>query len=344
VLDLAEYDYDSESWDRRLMEQSPRVGPLAESRIYQMSPPTRFFPKFERELATSDKLRVIHNANLVSIDWTPERSDIAAFSVATLSGTRFVATARWFVLAMGGIENARMLLLANRLGGPSLGRYFMEHLHFPAGRVVPPAGEAYGRYLSRGPVVARFGLTADAQQDNEILGYNAMLDNPRMRLAGKIRRRPTALLVLHTFEQAPNPESRVTLGSHKDRLGLPLARLDWRTTSLDERSVAVCRRLMATAFRTAGFQNAESISREVGEWPPPPLQGFRGHHIGTTRMGSSPSTGVVDADCRVHGVANLFVGGSSVFATGGSGTPTLTIVALGLRLVDHILRLQATAR
>jgi choline dehydrogenase-like flavoprotein len=63
-----------------------------------------------------------------------------------------------------------------------------------------------------------------------------------------------------------------------------------------------------------------------------------GHILGTTRMGESPSTSVVDRDCRVHGYDNLFIAGSSVFTTGGYANPTLTIVALALRLADRLAR------
>jgi len=60
------------------------------------------------------------------------------------------------------------------------------------------------------------------------------------------------------------------------------------------------------------------------------------HHAGTTRMASSPDQGVVDADCKVFGLANLYVAGNSVFPTAGSMNPTFTIVALTLRLADHL--------
>ena len=75
---------------------------------------------------------------------------------------------------------------------------------------------------------------------------------------------------------------------------------------------------------------------DARDWPPPPLQGLRGHHMGTTRMDADPRRGVVDEHCRVHGVDNLFVAGSSVFPTSGAGTPTITIVALALRLADRL--------
>jgi choline dehydrogenase-like flavoprotein len=68
---------------------------------------------------------------------------------------------------------------------------------------------------------------------------------------------------------------------------------------------------------------------------------FFWHRMGTTRMHADPRDGVVDADCRVHGVSNLFVAGSSVFPTSGTAGPTLTIVALALRLARHLRRLGA---
>jgi choline dehydrogenase-like flavoprotein len=60
------------------------------------------------------------------------------------------------------------------------------------------------------------------------------------------------------------------------------------------------------------------------------------HHMGTTRMADDPRRGVVDVACRVHGIRNLYVAGSSVFPTSGFASPTLTIVALALRLADHL--------
>jgi choline dehydrogenase-like flavoprotein len=72
-------------------------------------------------------------------------------------------------------------------------------------------------------------------------------------------------------------------------------------------------------------------------------EGMRGswHHMGTTRMHAEPSQGVVDADCRVHGIDNLYIAGSSVFTTSGFANPTLTIVALAIRLADHIKGLKS---
>jgi choline dehydrogenase-like flavoprotein len=133
-------------------------------------------------------------------------------------------------------------------------------------------------------------------------------------------------------EQQPNPASRVTLGRDKDALGMPRLVLDWRLTDLDTRTLTWTRDRLASLLGDLGTFDAfpnETIDRTLkGGW----------HHMGTTRMASDPGRGVVDQDCRVHGVDNLYIAGSSVFPTGGYANPTLTIVALATRLSDHIRR------
>ena len=82
-----------------------------------------------------------------------------------------------------------------------------------------------------------------------------------------------------------------------------------------------------------------SLLPESGDTGWPASLSYGGHHSGTTRMHRSAAEGVVDENCRVHGVSNLFIAGSSVFPTIGYANPTLTIVALALRLADHVKRL-----
>ncbi len=91
--------------------------------------------------------------------------------------------------------------------------------------------------------------------------------------------------------------------------------------------------LIGRAFGSAGLGRVQ-----LGIENPPSLDNvYTGyHHMGTTRMHDDPRQGVVDANCRVHSVDNLFVAGSSVFTTGGMANPTLTITALAIRLADHL--------
>ena len=134
-------------------------------------------------------------------------------------------------------------------------------------------------------------------------------------------------------EQAPNPDSRVTLGTRRDRFGLPVAQVDWRPAASDRASIRATQEAIDEAFRGAGLGHVELM---LGDEHPPAMLEGNFHHLGATRMHTDPSMGVVDADCRVHGVRNLYVAGSSVFPTYGCSNPTLTVVALALRLADHL--------
>jgi choline dehydrogenase-like flavoprotein len=137
------------------------------------------------------------------------------------------------------------------------------------------------------------------------------------------------------MEQAPNAESRVTLGSDLDRLGCRRVELRWRLSAIDKFSMHRAHSILGDELLRSGVGRMESaIGRESDPWPAR-LRGAR-HHMGTTRMHVDSRRGVVDADCRVHGTANLYVAGSSVFPTSGAANPTLTIVALALRLAGHL--------
>jgi choline dehydrogenase-like flavoprotein len=134
-------------------------------------------------------------------------------------------------------------------------------------------------------------------------------------------------------EQMPNPESRVLLGGRRDRLGVPTTVLDWRLGHHDWDSIRRTVEILAACVRAAGVgQIVSTVDRRS---PPPAVYG-NWHQLGTTRMHADPAHGVVDENCRVHGVSNLYVSGGSVFPTSGYANPTLTIAALALRLADHL--------
>ena len=138
-------------------------------------------------------------------------------------------------------------------------------------------------------------------------------------------------------EQAPNPDSRVTLGTEKDALGMPRAKLDWRFTDLDKRSIRTFYQLLGRELGRTGLgrvQIRDWLLDDDRTWPASISGGW--HHMGTTRMHADPRQGVVDANCRVHGIGNLHVAGASVYPTAGAANPTLTLVALSLRLSDHL--------
>jgi choline dehydrogenase-like flavoprotein len=137
-------------------------------------------------------------------------------------------------------------------------------------------------------------------------------------------------------EAVPNPDSRVTLAASTDALGLRRIRLDWRLTEQDRRSILTHIRSLGREFAAAGIGRLQLKVADDGQWPTKVRGGS--HHMGTTRMHDDPNRGVVDRNCRVHGIDNLYIAGSSVFPTSGSANPTINILALAYRLVDHLKR------
>jgi choline dehydrogenase-like flavoprotein len=136
-------------------------------------------------------------------------------------------------------------------------------------------------------------------------------------------------------EPAPNPDSRIVLSPERDALGLNRVEVSWRLGELEQRTFNENFRLVSAALQSAGLTLTESpVPFARGEWPAE-LEGTW-HHMGTTRMHDSPRSGVVDCNCRVHELANLYVAGSSVFPTVGASFPTINLVALAARLANHV--------
>lgn len=134
-------------------------------------------------------------------------------------------------------------------------------------------------------------------------------------------------------EQAPNPSSRVRLGKRRDRLGVPITTLDWRLGKIDWYSMQRTVQIVGHCVQNAGLGEIVSVLDDTSVTP---ASFGNWHHLGTTRMHPNPKQGVVDENCRVHEMANLYVAGGSIFPTGGYANPTLTIVALSLRLAHHL--------
>lgn len=148
--------------------------------------------------------------------------------------------------------------------------------------------------------------------------------------------RPVSWIAIRAqLETVPNPDSRVTLSEKKDRLGMRKVKLDWRLTRQDLESFQKFQQNLFDGLRQNGC-TIRPFPHELDEtgWPVAMLAGK--HHMGTTRIHTDPRKGVVDANCRIHGVSNVYIAGSSVFPTSGQANPMLTLVALAIRLADHI--------
>lgn len=379
--------------------------------------PVYFAEAYGEELKQASNIQVFLHVNALELESCPDARSVRQLQVSSLHGQRGIVRAKQYILAGGGIENARLLLLSNSVAPAGLGnehdlvgRYFMDHPSGTLGTLTTNIPEhvtqAYNRKGGKGtaPVFPELSLSEPAQRGHRLLsgrvrpiavegpvprGVRALRDlrkalrkpsrDDSMALEGKIHTgtsdvgvpQPTARAmgslalelggglgdvaramlrkkagkpvvetervdVVGFFEQAPNPDSRITLGRETDALGQRKVRIDWRLTSLDWHT-----------YRTAASMFGSELARacngrfELQPWladgreESPQIQGTA-HHIGTTRMAEHPRQGVVDLNSRVHGMSNLYVAGSSVFPTGGWAFPTFTLVSMSLRLADHL--------
>jgi choline dehydrogenase-like flavoprotein len=146
----------------------------------------------------------------------------------------------------------------------------------------------------------------------------------------------SAVLLLD-LEQAPDPQSRITLAAERDALGLRRVQADWRVGELERRTALQFTTHVAAEFARLGIGRCK-FEPWLQDARVPMTQSLHEtyHYIGTTRMADTPADGVVDRNCAVFGMENLYVAGSSIFPTAGQANPTLTIVALALRLADFL--------
>jgi choline dehydrogenase-like flavoprotein len=258
-----------------------------------------------------------------------------------------VREARGVVLAAGGVENPRLLLLSRSADHPdglanssgAVGRYFADHLFAGVGGRVDRetrqhhvgfhTTESDHLYDGTDPVV---GVKLEFLNDAGPTPVGVALSDGSWgdELADRVREAYGGHLAVGALvEQLPDPDNRVTLDPERtDDHGDPVPRVEW---SVDERT-------------RRGIERANEVQRailaavdaEVTWTVDAANTGPAAHQMCTTRMGRDPTTSVVDPDCRAHDVENLWVAGSSVFPTGGAMNPTLTIAALALRLGDHV--------
>ncbi len=372
--------------------------------FWQFTPQTECFTlRTCKDLVDSKTVQILLHATVTAIDAENGSNQVRGLSVSDISGRSADITAKQYILAAGGIDNARLMLASNIGNGhDQVGRYFMEHPHARGGRMAKGRfwqllkmlhgrmrdhkGYVHAplvrpsRVMQEREGILNSAFTLAARQKPEanmvapVKAYNglkhALAPTKKNRslwlnvkkattrfneMAGPLRPRALAamgwdLAAIIRAEQAPNPDSRVKLAKERDALGMPLTELDWRFCELDKHSVKVVMQEFATQLEHMGigrFDPAPWLDDAATLWTTDPLISAHAkggyHHMGTTRMSASPRTGVVDADCRVHGMNNLYVAGSSVFATSGWANPTLGIMALSLKLADHLADQNAKA-
>ncbi|MCP4872769.1 MAG: GMC family oxidoreductase [Proteobacteria bacterium] len=335
------------------------------TRLFHWSPPTRFGKRWRQPVVDAPNVRLILEANVLRLAGTEGRDAVTHAEVQIEDGPRIQVRAKRFVVSCGGIENARLLLLSE-LGGDNVGRFFMEHPHVShVGQIVildqqGTKGLTDLYFAARkdkragGRSMGVFATSDAFQKEHQSLAFCLQLRDRKKEKLNKVGKAllevgptvrdlgtdveghpktPYGGRLFARGEQVPNPDSRVTLTDETDRLGLRKARLAWQLGDQDLQSIHTSMEAFARHFGSTGIGRVRIKLKSPDEWPK-----TRGgdHHLGTTRMAADPTQGVVDAHCKVHGIDNLYMAGSSVFATSGFANPTFTITALALRLADHL--------
>lgn len=262
-----------------------------------------------------------------------------------------------------------------------VGRFFMEHLQIKSAWLFLPKPDPLKLYMIDPGVTkmrCELAITPEMQRKAHILSGTASLlpygiaehamasiqtwdsDDPRKSLsnfrssnaASRQKASPTSLKASNRFmlstriEQAPNPNSRITLNpTEKDALGMHRSILHWELTPFEKRSVRTMYELIGQEVGRAGVARLQLMEhlQDPSDYSWPEFTSGGWHHMGTTRMSDDPHTGVVDANCKLHGVDNLYIAGASCFVTAAAPNPTLTIIALSLRLSDHLKKELASA-
>ncbi|MDZ7676292.1 MAG: GMC family oxidoreductase [Acidimicrobiales bacterium] len=392
ILELGPNRFDHAFWD-----DHADIGPTVvnddavETVVYQVSP-TQFGTRYRDELDAAGDIRVVLHANVTGIVPAESGRTVERLDVATRTGRRHTAVARRYVVATGGIETARLLLVsAPERGGVGndhdlVGRGFCEHGQNTLGIATfsPTVDDlrAYRRADVPGPdgsgrdgtisVQGALLLGDEALRREGLLGIEAQflalsldeappgaVSGPTLADAGDLLRSfdrggPGAMAGFSvTAEQAPNPSSRITLTDEVDALGLPRAALNWVVSDDDRRSIVRGLEIMGARLGAAG---AGRLQVTAGSLQPSGEGGLLGrfevdpskadptgfhlahanHHCCTVPMSADPSSGVCDPDLKVWGFEDLHVAGSGAFTSAGVTSPTISIVALSVRLAAHL--------
>lgn len=410
LLKLGPQTFDPVFWETSIGRSDVRRMPFPSGKvrdtISQFSPPVRFGKLYRKNLARASQVRVFLYANVLHIDTDQEARTVSTVQVATLNGRRMAVSAKVFVLATGGIENARLLLASNQVqacglgnGNDLVGRYFMDHPRLLTGGIRFEDKWARNKlydikyhYMNsavaahRTHIASQLSLMPDVLQKERLLNarvwfastfpgegsegaqalYRCKQALLKKEQAGWSFSRDLAAMTAHPIdtvaygftrlfhprllirgvkfeiivEPSPDPESRVTLSrTERDQLGVSRVEVNWRLGAHVQRTLDKTLEIIAEEMRLGGVAEvALDPPLEGGAWPASLEKEGTWHHMGTTRMHDSPLHGVVDRNCRVHDMTNLYLAGSSVFPTAGANFPTITLAALTFRLAAHLGR------
>lgn len=402
---LGPYAYSADAWSGPDLQPLQFKSDTLESGVYQFTGYGIYTDK-RREFEQAENITLLHDATALEITVDEGSTNVTGILLRSTGGSDLRVSANVVIMAGGGIENARLLLLSRSkqpqgLGNQHdvVGRYFMDHPFYTQGLWIPTDRTIFERLnfydtrqVDNYTVLGRLHLSPAVLRREQLRNLSLILYPRRPHTmtdthnsfmimwdgATKMRRIPkklpshimklmtgvshliplmqqrlnkayyyhdleeggwstlsnkaalfNAVEIMGQIEQTPHRENRVTLSTSKDSFGQPRSRIYWYFREEDKESIRRARQLITQEFALSGLGKVtwpEALYKNPGTH----------HHMGSTRMGVDPTMSVVDADCKVHGINNLYIAGSSVFPTGGYANPTLTAIALAFKLADHL--------
>lgn len=364
---------------RRIVELSPEsnfksinpplVGDDFSADRFLLSPPTRFAQKYAKELLDTAGLDVFINCNCVNIECDSKTARITAVVVSDYDLRREKIRAKNYILAAGAIENARQLLNSESLAAAGIiqpngfaGSCFMEHLNVDLGTFILKEGldPSPRQYVTTDSFVqthqvGKGNVTFSTLAAVKSYGRTAAIKDFFKNLACEIGvadkvdfvakfNCPGDGVIGTLIEQLPNQNSRISLLGERDALGVRRVNVHWELSSADRETIKTIGLEVAKRFAESGLGFVK-LHEGIYNSDRPLTVAPHAHHMGTTRMASSAEFGVVDENCKVFGTDNLYLAGSSIFATGGACNPTMPLLQFALRLTDHLHeRMSSVAR
>lgn len=292
--------------------------------------PVRFQTKYEDVLAAHPTVDLVLQRTCLRLESEGDVivQAILADSLAPEAET-IAVKAKHFILACGGIGNPRVLQHSNLAPNSPVGRYLMEHPHLHGVSRIFLDEDKFLSYVPESWATHALQLSSARCIEEDLLSFSLSFDLDQTEEKPLLGRKEGVIVADVTIraEMVPQFENRFSLGEEVDYLGQRKGHVDFRFNYED---------LGRKTWQVFADELLRSgLGRPAGL--PPEFQiGGGGHYIGTTRMGTSEFESVVDRDCKVHSTSNLFIAGSSVFPAGGVANPTYSIVALSLRLADHV--------
>ncbi len=367
---LGPFDYAEDHWTSAHRAGFALGSSIIGNSIYQFGTATPFVVTLPERLASAENVQLVTRATVVELETDRLGERVRSVRIVASPDSEYRISARRFVVAAGAIESARLLLASNNAQARGLanssglvGCCFMEHPRDHALTLIPAdsrvgRGAAFydpHRAADATRIMGRLALSEAALREANLpnASISLLADAPRTpiarlrrltrRVAGLATRYPRGgtgwsnpagsaperFRLLMNLEQAPDPRNRIVLGEDRDALGMCRARLIWRWRDEEQASLDRLRQLVARELRHEGLGRVLIDDRAR---PDPRAH----HHAGTLRMHDDPRRGVVDRNGRAHDLENLYCAGAAVFTTAGFANPMLTIVALALRLAEHM--------